>query len=121
MKRRGDLFSEGRKVLPHSIERQLGPEILRRTAPEDSLRCNGNLLCLHGLPEHGIGARSAHVAQALDAAGALAPRGVRQGVRLRLTRSPVKNSVAAFRKEIPTAYPKSVGTDDFFKALNCYR
>ncbi len=65
MKGRGDLFSEGRKALPHSIERpfglelraerQLGPEILHSTAPEENLRCNGNLLCLRSVPEHGPG------------------------------------------------------------------
>ena len=33
MKGRGDLFSEGRKAQPHSIERQLGLKIHPRTAP----------------------------------------------------------------------------------------
>ncbi len=93
MKGRGDLFSEGRKALPHSIERQLGLEILHSTAPEENLRCNGNLLCLHRAPEHGIG-------------------GVRQVVKIVLRPS---------EKRSPRPDPNSVGTDDFFKALNCYR
>ena len=54
---RGGLFSEGRKVLPHSIdpssavallrrvERQLGPETLPSTAPEDSRLREGGLPC----------------------------------------------------------------------------
>jgi hypothetical protein len=43
---RGDLFSEGRKALPHSMERQCGLDILHSTAPEDSLGCNGHFPCL---------------------------------------------------------------------------
>jgi hypothetical protein len=49
------VFSENRKVLPHSMERQLAPEILPSTAPEDGRLREGNLLCLHRAPDHGLG------------------------------------------------------------------
>jgi hypothetical protein len=45
----------GRKVLPHSMERQLGPETLPSTAPEDSRLRGGSLPCLHHAPDHGLG------------------------------------------------------------------
>ena len=50
----GSLF-KGRKVLPHSIERQRSLDIRQRTAPKDSLRCNWRLLCLPGafIQSHG--------------------------------------------------------------------
>jgi hypothetical protein len=49
------VFSEDRKILPHSIERQLGPESLPSTAPEDGRLREGSLLCLHHAPDHGLG------------------------------------------------------------------
>jgi hypothetical protein len=49
------VFSESRKILPHSIERQLGPETLPSTAPEDGRLRGGSLLCLHQAPDHGLG------------------------------------------------------------------
>jgi hypothetical protein len=52
---RGGLFSESRKILPHSMERQLGPEILPSTAPEDGRLREGSLPCLHHAPDHGLG------------------------------------------------------------------
>ena len=52
---RGGLFSEGRKVLPHSIERQLGSRTLYCTAPGDGRLRGGSLPCLHQAPDHGLG------------------------------------------------------------------
>ncbi len=52
---RGGLFSEGRKVLPHSIGRQLGSRTLLSTAPEDGRLRGGSLTCLHQDPDHGLG------------------------------------------------------------------
>ena len=49
------VFSENRKILPHSMERQLGPETLPSTAPEDGRLREGSLLCLHHAPDHGLG------------------------------------------------------------------
>ncbi len=68
------VFSESRKILPHSMERpfglerldlssstglraerQLGPETLPSTAPEDGRLREGSLLCLHQAPDHGLG------------------------------------------------------------------
>jgi hypothetical protein len=49
------VFSENRKILPHSIERQLGPGTLPSTAPEDGRLREGSLLCLHHAPDHGLG------------------------------------------------------------------
>jgi hypothetical protein len=49
------VFSESRKILPHSIERQLGPGTLPSTAPEDVRLREGGLLCLHHAPDHGLG------------------------------------------------------------------
>ncbi len=49
------VFSESRKILPHSIERQLGPGTLPSTAPEDGRLREGSLLCLHHAPDHGLG------------------------------------------------------------------
>ena len=50
----GSLF-KGRKKLLHSIERQRSLKIRYRTAPKDSLRYNGHLLCLLGalIQSHG--------------------------------------------------------------------
>ncbi len=52
---RGGLFSEGRKVRPHYIERQLGPLALPSTAPEDGRLRGGSLPCLLQVPDHGLG------------------------------------------------------------------
>jgi hypothetical protein len=49
------VFSENRKILPHSMERQLGPETLPSTAPEDGRLREGALLCLLHAPDHGLG------------------------------------------------------------------
>ena len=44
------VFSESRKILPHSMERQLGPETLPSTAPEDGRLREGSLPCLAADP-----------------------------------------------------------------------
>jgi hypothetical protein len=49
------VFSEGRRILSHSMERQLGPETLPSTAPEDGRLREGSLPCLHHAPDHGLG------------------------------------------------------------------
>jgi hypothetical protein len=49
------VFSESRKILPHSMERQLGPDTLPSTAPEDGRLREGSLLCLRHAPDHGLG------------------------------------------------------------------
>ena len=59
------VFSESRKILPHSmerpfglelrVERQLGPETLPSTAPEDGRLREGSLHCLYRTPDHGLG------------------------------------------------------------------
>jgi hypothetical protein len=43
---RAGLFSEGRKVLPHFMERQLGSRTLLSTAPEDGRLREDGLPCL---------------------------------------------------------------------------
>ncbi len=87
MKGRGDLFSEGRKALYHSIERQLGLKIHPRqpykrpaAATVTFFACKAVLIRARG--------RST------------TPDGVK---------------IAAFRKEIPTALPDSIGIDGFSK------
>jgi hypothetical protein len=52
MKGRGDLFSEGRKSLPHSIERQLGLKIHPRTAHKRPAAATVTLTCLYITPEY---------------------------------------------------------------------
>ncbi len=49
------VFSESRKILPQSIERQLGPGTLPSTAPEDGRLREGSLPCLRQAPDHGLG------------------------------------------------------------------
>ena len=44
------VFSESRKVLPHSMERQLGSRTLLSTAPEDNRLRGGSLPCLAAGP-----------------------------------------------------------------------
>ena len=51
----GGSLSESRKILPHSMERQRRSEIHHGTAPEDSLCCNGPLLCLSHNGHSGFG------------------------------------------------------------------
>jgi hypothetical protein len=49
------VFSENRKILSHSMERQLGLETLPSTAPEDGRLREGGLLCLLHAPDHSLG------------------------------------------------------------------
>ena len=55
MSRLRGVFSESRKILPHSMERQLSLEILSSTSPEDGRLREGRLLCLRQAPDHGLG------------------------------------------------------------------
>ena len=52
----GDLIQNGRKNLPHFIERQISRKIQPGTAPKDGRLYNTNLACLLRAPVKGLGA-----------------------------------------------------------------
>ena len=86
----GDLFFKSRISRPHSIERQIGPKIQPRTAPERNLQKRGRLLCLLPSPVQG-------------------PGGVQRALHIFCD--------AAFEKEIPMALQSTIS---FFKTLKRY-